>query len=205
MCRASSHVITLLCNLITHLLMLPSNVAQQRASPGNYYGTPKPPAEPSPVQPDLVDQVLFDEEFETEVQRKRTTSVSKMERKDSAAPEEEDDEDRPALVNGLTEHKEGADWRKTVPSYTQPGSAMDLGAWSMLPGDESQETLPKNWEMAFTETGMVYFIDHNTKTTTWLDPRMAKKAKPPVKCDTGELPYGWEKIEDPQYGTYFVE
>ncbi|XP_047662885.1 membrane-associated guanylate kinase, WW and PDZ domain-containing protein 3a isoform X1 [Tachysurus fulvidraco] len=172
---------------------------------GNYYGTPKPPAEPSPVQPDLVDQVLFDEEFETEVQRKRTTSVSKMERKDSAAPEEEDDEDRPALVNGLTEHKEGADWRKTVPSYTQPGSAMDFGAWSMLPGDESQETLPKNWEMAFTETGMVYFIDHNTKTTTWLDPRMAKKAKPPEKCDEGELPYGWEKIEDPQYGTYFVD
>lgn len=54
------------------------------------------------MQPDLVDQVLFDEEFETEVQRKRTTSVSKMERKDSAAPEEEDDDERPALVNGIT-------------------------------------------------------------------------------------------------------
>ncbi|XP_060793455.1 membrane-associated guanylate kinase, WW and PDZ domain-containing protein 3a isoform X2 [Neoarius graeffei] len=173
---------------------------------GNYYGTPKPPAEPSPVQPDLVDQVLFDEEFETEVQRKRTTSVSKMERKDSTAPEEEEEEERPALVNGLAEHKEGtADWRKTVPSYTQPGSAMDLGAWSMLPGDENQERLPKNWEMAYTETGMVYFIDHNTKTTTWLDPRLAKKAKPPEKCDEGELPYGWEKIEDPQYGTYYVD
>lgn len=77
----------------THILFSPS---------GNYYGTPKPPAEPSPVQPDLVDQVLFDEEFETEVQRKRTTSVSKMERKDSAAPEEEEEEERPALVNGLT-------------------------------------------------------------------------------------------------------
>lgn len=71
------------------------------SSSGNYYGTPKPPAEPSPVQPDLVDQVLFDEEFETEVQRKRTTSVSKMERKDSTAPEEEEEEERPALVNGL--------------------------------------------------------------------------------------------------------
>lgn len=69
--------------------------------PGNYYGTPKPPAEPSPVQPDLVDQVLFDEEFDTEVQRKRTTSVSKMDRKDSAAPEEEEEEDRPPMVNGL--------------------------------------------------------------------------------------------------------
>lgn len=73
-----------------------------RLIPGNYYGTPKPPAEPSPVQPDLVDQVLFDEEFDTEVQRKRTTSVSKMDRKDSAAPEEEEEEDRPPMVNGLT-------------------------------------------------------------------------------------------------------
>lgn len=46
--------------------------------------------------------MLFDEEFDTEVQRKRTTSVSKMERTDSAAPEEEEEEERPALVNGLT-------------------------------------------------------------------------------------------------------
>lgn len=53
------------------------------------------------MQPDLVDQVLFDEDFDTEVQRKRTTSVSKMDRKDSAAPEEEEEEERPPLVNGL--------------------------------------------------------------------------------------------------------
>nr|XP_046252768.1 membrane-associated guanylate kinase, WW and PDZ domain-containing protein 3a isoform X2 [Scatophagus argus] len=170
---------------------------------GNYYGTPKPPAEPSPVQPDLVDQVLFDEEFDTEVQRKRTTSVSKMDRKDSAAPEEEEEEERPPMVNGLAEHKDKAEWRKTVPSYNQSAGAMDLRAWN--PQDESQEPLPKNWEMAYTETGMVYFIDHNSKTTTWLDPRLAKKAKPPEKCEEGELPYGWEKIEDPQFGTYYVD
>uniref|UniRef100_A0A671K579 Membrane-associated guanylate kinase, WW and PDZ domain-containing protein 3 n=1 Tax=Sinocyclocheilus anshuiensis TaxID=1608454 RepID=A0A671K579_9TELE len=172
---------------------------------GNYYGTPKPPAEPSPVQPDLVDQVLFDEEFDAEVQRKRTTSVSKMDKKDSAAPEEEEEDERPPMVNGLTEHKEGPEWRKAVPSYTQSSSRMDFRNWNMLPRDESQEPLPKNWEMAYTETGMVYFIDHNTKTTTWLDPRLAKKAKPPEKCEDGELPYGWERIEDPQYGTYYVE
>uniref|UniRef100_A0AAV2LZA8 Membrane-associated guanylate kinase, WW and PDZ domain-containing protein 3 n=1 Tax=Knipowitschia caucasica TaxID=637954 RepID=A0AAV2LZA8_KNICA len=170
---------------------------------GNYYGTPKPPAEPSPVQPDLVDQVLFDEEFDTEVQRKRTTSVSKMDRKDSAAPEEEDEEERPPLVNGLTEHPEKAEWRKTVPSYTQSAAAMELRGWNHE--DENQEPLPKNWEMAYTETGMVYFIDHNTKTTTWLDPRLTRKAKPPEKCEEGELPYGWERIEDPQYGTYYVD
>uniref|UniRef100_A0A8C4EBK0 Membrane-associated guanylate kinase, WW and PDZ domain-containing protein 3 n=1 Tax=Dicentrarchus labrax TaxID=13489 RepID=A0A8C4EBK0_DICLA len=179
---------------------------------GNYYGTPKPPAEPSPVQPDLVDQVLFDEEFDTEVQRKRTTSVSKMDRKDSAAPDEEEEEERPPMVNGLgserkliskNQHKDKAEWRKTVPSYNQSAGAMDLRAWNTQ--DDSQESLPKNWEMAYTETGMVYFIDHNSKTTTWLDPRLAKKAKPPEKCEEGELPYGWEKIEDPQFGTYYVD
>ncbi|XP_068162829.1 membrane-associated guanylate kinase, WW and PDZ domain-containing protein 3a isoform X3 [Antennarius striatus] len=170
---------------------------------GNYYGTPKPPAEPSPVQPDLVDQVLFDEEFDTEVQRKRTPSVSKMDRKDSAAPEEEEEEDRPPIANGLGDHKDKAEWRKTVPSYNQSAAAMDLRAWNSQ--DDNQEPLPKNWEMAYTETGMVYFIDHNSKTTTWLDPRLAKKAKPPEKCEEGELPYGWEKIEDPQFGTYYVD
>ncbi|XP_060897093.1 membrane-associated guanylate kinase, WW and PDZ domain-containing protein 3 isoform X1 [Labrus mixtus] len=172
---------------------------------GNYYGTPKPPAEPNLVQPDLVDQVLFDEDYGGEIPRKRTTSVSKMDRKDSAVPEEEDDDERPPLVNGLPEHKEGADWRKAVPSYTQSSSTMDFRTWSSLPRDDSLEPLPLNWEMAYTETGMVYFIDHNTKTTTWLDPRLAKKAKPPEKCEDGELPYGWEEIDDPQYGTYYVD
>uniref|UniRef100_A0A3P8XVU7 Membrane-associated guanylate kinase, WW and PDZ domain-containing protein 3 n=1 Tax=Esox lucius TaxID=8010 RepID=A0A3P8XVU7_ESOLU len=166
---------------------------------GNYYGTPKPPAEPALVQPDLVDQVLFDQDYDTEVQRKRTTSVSKMDRKDSVVPEEEDDDERPPLAN------EGASWKKAVPSYTQSSSTMDFRTWSSLPRDNSLEPLPLNWEMAYTETGMVYFIDHNSKTTTWLDPRLAKKAKPPENCEDGELPYGWEEIEDPQYGTYYVD
>ena len=68
-------------------------------SSGNFYGTPKPPAEPSPFQADPVDQVLFDNEFDAESQRKRTTSVSKMERMDSSLPEEEEDEDK-ETVNG---------------------------------------------------------------------------------------------------------
>lgn len=83
--------------------------------PGNYYGTPKPPAEPSPVQPDLVDQVLFDEEFDTEVQRKRTTSVSKMDRKDSAAPDEEEEEEKPPMVNGLAGERRGWNCHTGVP------------------------------------------------------------------------------------------
>ncbi|XP_064444678.1 membrane-associated guanylate kinase, WW and PDZ domain-containing protein 3 isoform X2 [Mirounga angustirostris] len=175
---------------------------------GNFYGTPKPPAEPSPFQPDPVDQVLFDNEFDTESQRKRTTSVSKMERMDSSLPEEEEDEDKEAVNgSGTAENgerrSESSDWMKTVPSYNQTNSSMDFRNYMMR--DENLEPLPKNWEMAYTDTGMVYFIDHNTKTTTWLDPRLCKKAKAPEDCEDGELPYGWEKIEDPQYGTYYVD
>lgn len=60
------------------------------------------------------------------------------------------------------EHKDkaGQEWRKTVPSYNQSSSgAMDFRTWNTLPHDESQEPLPKTWEMAYTETGMVYFIE----------------------------------------------
>nr|XP_048682956.1 membrane-associated guanylate kinase, WW and PDZ domain-containing protein 3 isoform X2 [Caretta caretta] len=175
---------------------------------GNFYGTPKPPAEPSPFQPDPVDQVLFDNDFDAESQRKRTTSVSKMQRMDSSLPEEEEEEEKEA-VNGSggaenkERHSDSSDWMKPVPSYNQTSSSMDFRNY--LSRDESLEPLPKNWEMAYTDTGMVYFIDHNTKTTTWLDPRLCKKAKAPEDCEDGELPYGWEKIEDPQYGTYYVD
>ncbi|XP_060766192.1 membrane-associated guanylate kinase, WW and PDZ domain-containing protein 1b [Neoarius graeffei] len=78
--------------------------------------------------------------------------------------------------------------------------------------------LPENWEMAYTENGEVYFIDHNTKTTSWIDPRcLDKPQKPLEECDDDEgvhteeldndleLPTGWERIDDPVYGVYYVD
>jgi E3 ubiquitin-protein ligase NEDD4 len=32
--------------------------------------------------------------------------------------------------------------------------------------------LPSGWEMRLTSTGRIYFVDHNTRTTTWDDPRL---------------------------------
>ncbi|KAG7226750.1 hypothetical protein INR49_014099, partial [Caranx melampygus] len=77
---------------------------------------------------------------------------------------------------------------------------MDFRTWSSLPRDDSLEPLPLNWEMAYTETGMSQYQDNYVA-----GPRLAKKAKPPEKCEDGELPYGWEEIDDPQYGTYYVD
>ena len=50
-------------------------------------------------------------------------------------------------------------WRKAVPSYTQSSGGLEVRGWSSLPRDDSLEPLPLNWEMAYTETGMVYFIE----------------------------------------------
>ena len=27
----------------------------------------------------------------------------------------------------------------------------------------------------------------------------------PEDCDEGELPFGWERIDDPHYGTYYID
>lgn len=39
-----------------------------------------------------------------------------------------------------------------------------------------------------------------------MDPRLSKFQKKSLEdCQDDELPYGWEKIHDPQYGTYFID
>ncbi|CAH1153366.1 unnamed protein product [Phaedon cochleariae] len=71
---------------------------------------------------------------------------------------------------------------------------------------DSLGPLPAKWEKAYTESGEVYFIDHSTGTSHWLDPRLSKFQKKTLEdCLDDELPYGWEKISDPHYGTYFID
>nr|XP_060634301.1 membrane-associated guanylate kinase, WW and PDZ domain-containing protein 2 isoform X2 [Anolis sagrei ordinatus] len=188
----------------------------------NYYGTPKPPAEPTPLLLNVTDQILPGATPSAEGKRKRNKSVSNME-KTGIEPPEEEEEERP-VVNGngmaitpeSSEHEEkstGASGEMSsqpypAPVYSQPEEGKeDMDITKQPKPEENDELgpLPDNWEMAYTEKGEVYFIDHNTKTTSWLDPRLAKKAKPPEECKENELPYGWEKIDDPIYGTYYVD
>ncbi|XP_059671942.1 membrane-associated guanylate kinase, WW and PDZ domain-containing protein 2 [Gavia stellata] len=189
----------------------------------NYYGTPKPPAEPAPLLLNVTDQILPGATPGAEGKRKRNKSVSNMEKTGVETPEEEEEE-RP-VVNGndvtvtpeSSEHEEkstgvSGEVSSTqpcpAPGYTQPEEAkedMDVTKQTKPEENDDLGPLPDNWEMAYTEKGEVYFIDHNTKTTSWLDPRLAKKAKPPEECKENELPYGWEKIDDPIYGTYYVD
>ncbi|XP_068891886.1 membrane-associated guanylate kinase, WW and PDZ domain-containing protein 2 isoform X9 [Aphelocoma coerulescens] len=189
----------------------------------NYYGTPKPPAEPAPLLLNVTDQILPGATPGAEGKRKRNKSVSNMEKTGIEPPEEEEEER--SVVNGndvtvtpeSSEHEEkstavsgevSATQPCPAPGYGQPEEAkedMDVTKQTKPEENDDLGPLPDNWEMAYTEKGEVYFIDHNTKTTSWLDPRLAKKAKPPEECKENELPYGWEKIDDPIYGTYYVD
>ena len=61
------------------------------------------------------------------------------------------------IAENRERHSEPSDWIKTVPSYNQTNSSMDFRNYMMR--DENLEPLPKNWEMAYTDTGMIYFIE----------------------------------------------
>ncbi|XP_026853263.2 membrane-associated guanylate kinase, WW and PDZ domain-containing protein 2a isoform X4 [Electrophorus electricus] len=189
----------------------------------NYYGTPKPAAEPSALLLNVAERLVPGSAHKTGGKRRRNKSVSDME-KAGIDPPEEEEEERPVIngngVNITPDSSEQEDkstdtsgeMLPAAPSVLAETHADTLNETSEGPQtspkteqDEELSPLPENWEMAYTEKGEVYFIDHNTKTTSWLDPRLAKKAKPPEECSDDELPYGWEKIDDPVYGSYYVD
>ncbi|CAG5078055.1 Oidioi.mRNA.OKI2018_I69.PAR.g8883.t1.cds [Oikopleura dioica] len=65
--------------------------------------------------------------------------------------------------------------------------------------------LPPHWEEAIDpRTGKKYFIDHKRQTTTWVDPRTTSVGTTPVRTAPKELPYGWEMVQDKDYGTIFI-
>ncbi|XP_010607343.1 E3 ubiquitin-protein ligase NEDD4 isoform X6 [Fukomys damarensis] len=67
------------------------------------------------------------------------------------------------------------------------------------PARVQQGLLPQGWEVRHAPNGRPFYIDHNTKTTTWEDPRLRIPAhlqgKAPLESssDPGPLPPGWEE------------
>lgn len=66
--------------------------------------------------------------------------------------------------------------------------------------------LPLGWEEAKDFDGRIYYIDHNTKRTSWVDPR-DRLTKPLTfaDCVGNELPFGWEELDDKVLGSYFID
>uniref|UniRef100_A0A8C7ZJR1 Membrane-associated guanylate kinase, WW and PDZ domain-containing protein 1 n=1 Tax=Oryzias sinensis TaxID=183150 RepID=A0A8C7ZJR1_9TELE len=207
---------------------------------GNYYGTPKPPVQPPGGKvisnsssggdvPLLVglNSSLPGSQNSTP---RRAKSYNDMHNAGIGfgEPQLEDDEDLPDMNSSIT----GTSSTLTLhlpsdlsysgttpsPSATTESTQQTHFHLSHPPQEDQLGPLPENWEMAYTDSGEVYFIDHNTKTTSWIDPRcLDKPQKPLEECEDdgtvthnavilcAELPPGWERIDDPVYGVYYVD
>jgi len=62
--------------------------------------------------------------------------------------------------------------------------------------------LPPGWAMQLAPNNRVFFIDHNNRTTTWIDPRINYQAA--VK-DLGPLPPGWEERIHQDGRVFFID
>uniref|UniRef100_A0A3P9HB09 Membrane associated guanylate kinase, WW and PDZ domain containing 1b n=1 Tax=Oryzias latipes TaxID=8090 RepID=A0A3P9HB09_ORYLA len=178
---------------------------------GNYYGTPKPPVQPPGGKvisnsssggdvPLLVglNSSLPGSQNSTP---RRAKSYNDMHNAGIGfgEPQLEDDEDLPDMNSSIT----GTETRhQCVFDHSQ----------------KSQENNPKNsyWKMHI-DVFLCVLCSHNTKTTSWIDPRcLDKPQKPLEECEDdgtvthnavilSELPPGWERIDDPVYGVYYVD
>uniref|UniRef100_A0A8C6YVA4 Membrane-associated guanylate kinase, WW and PDZ domain-containing protein 1 n=1 Tax=Nothoprocta perdicaria TaxID=30464 RepID=A0A8C6YVA4_NOTPE len=187
---------------------------------GNYYGTPKPPSQPVSGKVTSTDAQQNLPPGSKQSTPKRTKSYNDMQNAGIVHAENEEEDDAPEMSSSFTaESGEQEEPSTHIPRERAPPSVIEshtnvpttepsqnLPQYLPPPAEDNLGPLPENWEMAYTENGEVYFIDHNTKTTSWLDPRcLNKQQKPLEECEDDELPAGWEKIEDPVYGVYYVD
>jgi E3 ubiquitin-protein ligase NEDD4 len=99
-------------------------------------------------------------------------------------------------------------------SPTSAPAAMTSGSNSTTAGSGS---LPNGWEERYTPEGRPYYVDHNTRTTTWVDPRrqtiirvmgpngQGAALQPQTISQLGPLPSGWEMRLTSTARVYFVD
>uniref|UniRef100_A0A8C9V9F4 E3 ubiquitin-protein ligase n=1 Tax=Scleropages formosus TaxID=113540 RepID=A0A8C9V9F4_SCLFO len=74
----------------------------------------------------------------------------------------------------------------------------------------TQSFLPPGWEMRIAPNGRPFFIDHNSRTTTWEDPRLKYPVHMRTKAsldpgDLGPLPPGWEERVHTDGRTFYID
>ncbi|GFG35290.1 hypothetical protein Cfor_01348 [Coptotermes formosanus] len=80
--------------------------------------------------------------------------------------------------------------------------------------DVNSEGLPEGWTMQVAPNGRVFFIDHNERATTWVDPRTGRASPMPnqnqlpnrrPEDELGTLPEGWEERVHTDGRIFFID
>lgn len=78
----------------------------------------------------------------------------------------------------------------------------------------NSDGLPPGWSMQKAPNGRIFFIDHNQKTTTWIDPRSGCASSLPTSTtaaggveadELGPLPEGWEERVHTDGRIFFID
>lgn len=146
--------------------------------------------------------------------REAATQVERQRHQNRTLPEDRTGANSPTLQ---AQQPPGATPGTPPPGVNAPagnnGTMMHTGATSPGSGE-----LPPGWEQRWTPEGRPYFVDHNTRTTTWVDPRRQQYIRmyggqnnangqiqqQPVS-QLGPLPSGWEMRLTNTARVYFVD
>ncbi|XP_034110607.1 E3 ubiquitin-protein ligase Nedd-4 isoform X5 [Drosophila sulfurigaster albostrigata] len=98
-----------------------------------------------------------------------------------------------------TDHTDSHNPSEISAPSTRRNSEEDNAA---VPTDQAavneEEALPPRWSMQVAPNGRTFFIDHEARRTTWIDPRNGRASPMPnqtrrVEDDLGPLPDSWEE------------
>lgn len=148
---------------------------------------------------------------ESRGEREAATQVERQRHLNRTLPEDRTGASSPTLQSQQPSPSQQAPPGQGSP--TQSNSQM-VTSGATAPGTGE---LPPGWEQRFTPEGRPYFVDHNTRTTTWVDPRRHQYVRvyspnnnsngfqqQPVS-QLGPLPSGWEMRLTNTARVYFVD
>ncbi|XP_074603844.1 E3 ubiquitin-protein ligase Nedd4 isoform X2 [Brevipalpus obovatus] len=125
-----------------------------------------------------------------------------------------EEESPPQPVTTDVESSNVREQNSSLTTYAGSQTSEPQSNWS---ANLASNGLPSGWSMQVAPNGRVFFIDHNTKTTTWIDPRTNKPSPPPhphiapntpigtTIDDLGPLPDGWEERVHSDGRIFFID
>lgn len=122
----------------------------------------------------------------------------------------------PGMGAHMRAHSSPATLQQSLSAVPQPPSHARQRSCDALLDPIESEPLPPGWEMAKTQDGQRYYLNHLTQITTWQDPRKgssnALNSRTPPNSQSpnvslqnlGPLPHGWEQASTPEGDIYFI-
>ncbi|RCI08144.1 hypothetical protein L249_6336 [Ophiocordyceps polyrhachis-furcata BCC 54312] len=158
---------------------------------------------------------------ESRSDREAATQVERQRHQNRTLPEDRTGTSSPTLQQQNQHQQQGQQHQQQGQPQANSGAAAGAANTTMMhtgatsPGSGE---LPSGWEQRWTPEGRPYFVDHNTRTTTWVDPRRQQYIRmyggqnnangqiqqQPVS-QLGPLPSGWEMRLTNTARVYFVD